>query len=186
MIRSDLNPLLHSHGCACGKARTASAIAKNSVRANTWVDDFISREETDCNAACAELATSVAFNVTWTASVDTYKTQPDLISPEGEPWEVRWTHYRDGYLVIKIDDLWDPPDAYYWLVRGLRPNFQIIGCIWGREAKRLGRADPKLLGDRPGRPYYKIPEDLLCPAIRPVVHPRFEPPIWAPERWRDE
>lgn len=98
--------------------------------------------------AGAELAVAKALDHYW----------PPLIGapPEGFPdvfpnLEIRWT--PDGNLVLHDEDHDDRP---YILVRGLGPNYEIIGWMYARDGKQRQwwRAD----WDRPA---YCVPESAL-------------------------
>lgn len=83
---------------------------------------------TDICAAAAEMAAAKALNVYWPCSVNTFKKGSDI----GRITEVRHTDVRTGMLRVGVND---PDDRPYVLVRGAPPNLEVVGWIWGRDAK---------------------------------------------------
>jgi len=47
--------------------------------------------------------------------------------------QVRWTRHPNGHLIVYEED---PPNAYYVLVVGRSPVFQIVGWIKGVDARK--------------------------------------------------
>lgn len=107
--------------------------------------------EQDIQGAAAELAVAKATGRYWDGSFDTFK-RGDV-----DHWQVRSTKRPDGCLIVRPSD---PTDAFYWLVVGEIPNFNVVGMIHGKNAKqeRYKRAP----GGRP--PAFFIPQDDLTPA----------------------
>ena len=81
---------------------------------------------------------------------------------------MRQTRRPDGRLIVREGDR---PDAWYWLVTGVRPTFCIVGYLWGGDAL-------KLVGEMAhGKPAALIAQRLLIRAERPP----WTPPVWSPE-----
>jgi hypothetical protein len=79
--------------------------------------------------ACAEMAVAKLLNRYWSASVDTYTRGADV----GKVIQVRWRskdHYR---LIVRPHD---KEEHFYFLVRGRAPEFNVVGFIRGKDAKR--------------------------------------------------
>lgn len=66
----------------------------------------------------------------WLAGINTFK-DPD-VAPN---IEVRRNTYPEGRSLLKVKPT-DPDARRYVLVRGQMPTFEIVGWIWGHEAKR--------------------------------------------------
>ena len=86
----------------------------------------------------------------WPGSVDTYKRDGDV----GE-FEVRWSSKPTAPLRVYPNDHADRP---YVLVTGDYPTYQIMGWIWGHEAKvdRWWRE-----GTNGWRGCFAVPQDAL-------------------------
>lgn len=99
--------------------------------------------------ACGEMAVAKACGVYWLPTVNTYKTGADVAS-----WQVR-TRSAPGYeLLVRPSD---PDDAPFVLARGRCPDYQVVGWIMGRDAKR-----PEWLQTHGGRPpAYFVPDAAL-------------------------
>lgn len=101
--------------------------------------------------AIGECAVAHALGRPWDASVNTFKSRPDV-----GPVEVR-TRSRDDYeLIVRVDDRDDSP---YVLVVGRAPTYRVVGWCWGHEAKRPEWV--RTHGDRP--PAYFVPQSALRP-----------------------
>ena len=110
----------------------------------------------DVEGACAELALAKYLNIHWDGSVNTFKSRPDVGN-----LEVRVTTYPSGRLIVRPSD---SDEAIYALVVGVCPNYRIVGCISGKDAKQ-----PQWLTapDHKGRPEaYFVPQDQLSPVTR--------------------
>lgn len=84
----------------------------------------------DIEGACAELALAKFLGLFWDGSVNTFK-RPDVGSIQ-----VRHTKYRDGCLIVRNPDA---DDEIHVLVRGEAPNYEIVGWISGKDARKRGK-----------------------------------------------
>jgi hypothetical protein len=101
--------------------------------------------------ACGELAVAKSAGVYWAPSVNTFRAGGDV-----GRWQVR-TRTRDDYELLIRDN--DRDDAEFVLVRGRAPTFDVIGWIFGRDAKR--DAWSKTHGGRPAA--FFVPDCELLP-----------------------
>jgi len=105
----------------------------------------------DIEAAGAEMAVAKYLGQYWTGVASTFKG-PDV----GIDIQVRHTERPTGLLIIRKDD---NSAAAYVLVVGLMPSYEIVGYIYGGEAKR-----PEWLstfGQPTREPAYKVPRNAL-------------------------
>ncbi len=101
--------------------------------------------------AIGELAIATALGRPWDATINTFKSQPDVGRAE-----VR-TRSKSYYeLIVRPDDRDDSP---YILVTGKAPHYQVVGWCWGHEAKKPEYW--RTHGDRPGA--YFVPHAALRP-----------------------
>jgi len=121
----------HQIAYFCGTMRGIES-ARLGYRPVVWNGD---PKQNDHQSAAAELAVAKYINRFWRMGVNTFK-EPDV----GASIEVRWTPEPAGCLVVRPHDHDDRP---YVLVRGLAPDFEIVGYVRGVEAKREEwRCDP--------------------------------------------
>jgi len=105
--------------------------------------------DNDVQAAAAEMAAGKALNQYWGAGVNTFR-QPDI----GRNIEVRRTPYPNGKLRVAPKDRDDRP---FVLVRGTVPDFEVVGWIYGRDAKQeCWKGNPHNDGD-----VYLVPQEAL-------------------------
>ena len=111
-------------------ARQVSSIkkkGKDSVnRKNNWVEEL----DKHIIGCIGELAVAKVLGVTWTGSVDTFKTESDLSGNI----QVRHRSNPNFDLIVRDNDKDD--DAFV-LSRGLPPGaIEIVGWIFGKDAKK--------------------------------------------------
>lgn len=100
--------------------------------------------------ACGELTVAKAMGVHWPASVNTFKSAPDILPNI----EVRHRLKHDHDLIVRQDD---NPDSVYVLSTGDPPDMQVVGWIEGRKAM-----DKKWLRSYGGwSPAYFVPQKYL-------------------------
>ena len=101
--------------------------------------------------AAAEMATAKAFGWYWSASVNTFQ-DADI----GNRIQIRWRSKPTYELIVRPKDR---DEDYFILVRGQSPQYEIVGGILGRDAKR----DEWLQTYGGRKPAYFVPNDALCP-----------------------
>ena len=120
---------LYSHGYACG---------------NAWASDI--------EAAGAEVAFAKFINKEWIGDVNTFHA-PDV---DGG-WQVRYTDNVKGKLIIRPIDK-PKYNEKFVLVKGLMPEYEIIGYIVGLDAvKDKYCFDP----NGKGKAYFVPDKDLI-------------------------
>lgn len=82
---------------------------------------------TDQDAACAELALAKLLHTYWAGTVNSFKL------PDVDAVQVRHTSLAAGCLIVRSND---NDDDLFVLVTGRAPDFNVVGCILGREAKQ--------------------------------------------------
>jgi hypothetical protein len=128
------------------------------------------RLQNDIDGAIAELAVAKALGVD-----PGFRSRPheELKLPDVMEWQVRYTPYATGRLIIQVDD---KDHEKFVLVTGTCPNFNIRGWMRGRDAKvSKYKTYPKN-----GRPYgFWVPQKDLEPfrlgdqsPSRPLSGPR--------------
>jgi len=107
----------------------------------------------DIEGACAELALAKHLDIHWDGSVNTFKSKPDV----GD-LEVRVTSHQSGRLIVRPHD---SDTATYVLLVGSCPNYRVVGCMTGAQAKsEQWLTSP----DSRGRPAaYFVPQSDLLP-----------------------
>ncbi len=119
---------------------------RQQAKAIEWNGD---REQNDIQAAGAEIAVAKALNQYWCGGVNAFR-QPDV----GLNIEVRRTKYPKGKLAVRPRDHDDRP---FVLVRGAIPEFEVVGWIYGFEAKQdRWKEDPHGEGE-----VYMVPDEVL-------------------------
>jgi hypothetical protein len=109
--------------------------------------------EIDVEGSCAELAAANALGLFWPARVNTFKSLPDI-----DPWiEVRSGRTGGKKLIVRPGD---NSKSAFVLVVGAAPKYDVLGWMWGSDAKKK-----KYLDDcNNGRPAaYFVPMEDLCP-----------------------
>jgi hypothetical protein len=87
-------------------------------------------DENNIHSAGAEMAVAKFLSRYWLAGVNTFK-DPD-VAPN---IEVRRNTYPEGQSLLKVKPT-DPDERRYVMVRGEMPTYEIVGWLWGHEAKR--------------------------------------------------
>ena len=106
----------------------------------------------DIDAVGAEQAVAKFLNRYWLAGVNTHQladVAPDI--------EVRQTPHANGRLCIRPDKL--QPERPYVLVRGTMPDYEIVGWIRGKDARRDEWIDDP---NKRGKSAYYVPASALC------------------------
>lgn len=98
--------------------------------------------------AAAEAAVGKALGIFWGGDVNTFKA-PDL-----EGWQVRATDRPGGCLIVRPKDR--DGDRFILVIVSI-PVFDVVGWIYGREAKR-----PEWFRDS-GPPAWFVPQGALRP-----------------------
>ena len=101
--------------------------------------------------ACGELAVAKALGVHWSGSVNTFKLGGDVGS-----FQVRTRSQSDYELIVRDDDR---DEDTFILVTGQCPNYEVVGKIAGRDAKKDEWR--KAYGGRPAA--WFVPHDALQP-----------------------
>jgi hypothetical protein len=133
-----------------GMQRTLRSVARGSNdRAHSNSEQRLWTESIE--GAAGELAFAKWAGLYWSGSIDTFTKEPDV-----GPYHVR-TRSKDWYdMIVRPHDADDEP---YVLVIGKSPNFQVIGWLYGREAKQEQWKDTK----GGGNPAYFVPKAELRP-----------------------
>jgi hypothetical protein len=100
--------------------------------------------------AIAELVVAKATNKYWPGPTWSFKDLNDV-----GPYEVRYTQYAQGHLLLYPSD---KDQAPYILVTGKYPDYEIAGWIYGRYGKH-----PDYWTEETKQPCYKIPQTALEP-----------------------
>ena len=108
----------------------------------------------DIDGALAEIAAAKAMNIYCGCTINTFKTKPDI----GHNVDVRLCRYSNGHLEMKSDDI---DDRWYVLVRGIAPEYEVVGRMLGRDGKQECWFAPKLTGG--GMRHFLVPEEELIP-----------------------
>lgn len=114
---------------------------------------------THIQAACAEMAAAKALGLYWCGSMAS-RSEVDI----GRDVQVRHTEREAGCLIVHGSD---DDDHAFVLVTGQIPEFEVVGWIRGRDAKR-----PEFVREpHPGRPAYFVPQSALIDIhhLSPVV-----------------
>jgi len=111
-----------------GRARDASSVKRRSRNAHGLQATAEQSVQIHIDGAAAELAAALALGVKWPASVDTFKTTPDL-PPK---WEVRRRSRWDYDCLVRTDDV-DIRRAVH--VVGAGSQFAVVGWIGIGDAK---------------------------------------------------
>jgi hypothetical protein len=99
--------------------------------------------------AAGEIAVGKTLGIYWGGSVNTFKTEADV-----GKLEVR-TRSKDYYELLIRDS--DSSDSAYVLVTGKAPTYNVVGWIFGKDAKQ-----PQWKKEYGGRPAaYFVPHDSL-------------------------
>lgn len=119
--------------------------------------------EINVEGAAGEIAFAKYMGWYWSGSINTFKTGGDVMD-----FEVRTRILKkkgeQGYLdeewmydmIVRPDD---KDESSYVMVLGRAPNYEVIGWLPGRDAKR-----PEYLKNHGGRPYaHFVPQSVLRP-----------------------
>jgi hypothetical protein len=148
MIHIRLTPSQLMVGALVGSMRQLKAIDRPNAHGLSDDDDGWGKH---IEGACGEIAAAQATHRYWPASVNTFKTEPDV---EGFDVRTRSKHTWD-LLLREVDDI----SRVYVLVTGRAPEFIVRGWAHGVEAK-----SPQYIqtyGNRP--PAYFYPQQKLHP-----------------------
>lgn len=133
-------------------ARQVSSLkkkGKDSVnRKSNWVEEL----DKHIIGCIGELAVAKVVGVTWSGSVDTFKTESDL----GDNLQARHRSNPNFSLIVRDND---KDNDVFILSRGLPPGaVEIVGWIRGEDAKK-----PEYIKDYGsyGRPAYFVPDNKL-------------------------
>jgi hypothetical protein len=155
--------LTHGEIVAAGAVGVArQAASRNSRSAHGLDESATSGMGYAIEGACAELACAKALNLYWPATVNTF-SGPDI----GETIQVRRRLNLPGKRDLYVRPNDDEKYAYF-LVWGLCPNFEIVGYIWGKNAK----IEKYYVDTKTRPPAWFIPPDDLHPVercVRPMV-----------------
>lgn len=133
--------------------RQLSAIKKDlkdSVnKKKHWVDDLTYH----AYGVIGELAAAKVLGLTFTGSVDTFRSESDLAGKV----EVRFRSNPAWQLIVRDND---KDDSKYLLTRGVPPGaVEVVGWIMGRDAKKQEWLHT--YGNL--RPAYFVPDSALIP-----------------------
>lgn len=112
-------------GSTNGADRKISSISGGFYRGNHKQSSGWSE---DIEGALAEMALCKHMGLYWTAGVNTFK-HPDV----GQDIQVRSTTRDDGCLIVRDDD---SDDHRFYLVIGSNGTYEIVGWLYGSEAKK--------------------------------------------------
>lgn len=141
MVRVTLDSREQLMAAMAGIMRRISAIRKGrkepygTPKADLWGNDI--------ESSGAEAAVAKALNLYWTSVKE--KVGPGDVGN----FEVRSTNRADGSLIVHDRD---PDDVPFILVRGTFPDYEIVGWMFGRDAK-----DEKYRFRGDGRPAFFVP-----------------------------
>src|ERR1700743_635586 len=111
-----------------GKLRQEEALKKNLP--DRYGFDGTAGLSIPIEGACGELAVAKALNITWDATVNTFKSLADLVSNI----EVR-TRSKDNYdLLIRSDD--KDQSLFVLVIRKSPKTFDVVGWIKASDAKQ--------------------------------------------------
>ena len=127
-----------------GVRRMLESLRKGSAQANGCEDTWTPHIE----GACGEMVVAKALNRYWSGSVNTY-SQPDVAE-----YQVRTRSKPEYQLIVRPDD---DDEAPFVLVRGRAPSYDIVGWLYGYEAKQSIWL--RTYGNR--RPAYFVPDEAL-------------------------
>lgn len=100
----------------------------------------------------AEKAVAKRLNLDWHASINTFS---DGVADVGQKIEVR---YRREEYDLKVCEK-DHDDRAYVLVRGALPRYEIVGWMWGKDAKQ-----PQFWKNPGGHGFaFFVPQEYLRP-----------------------
>ena len=134
-LHRTMGPNLAAYCEALGTARQDSAEALNLSATN---NECLSREARlpahIFGAKCEGIAWSWLKPIKWNIlTTETFiKGQPDLIAGPIKI-DVKGIHQPSHSLLVQQDA---DPDWAYLLILGQHPNYQILGWLWGHEAKQ--------------------------------------------------
>jgi hypothetical protein len=135
-----------------GGRREAEALRRNIDKPQYSRQESV---ENHIQSAGAEKAVAKRLNLDWHASINTFA---DGVADVGGAIEVR---YRRLDYELKVRER-DHDDRYFVLVRGALPDYEIIGWLKGKDAKRPEWwKDPGLHG-----PAFFVPDPYLKPALQ--------------------
>ena len=133
-------------GALAGIMRHTENIKRGSKQ--TYGNDGLNAWQFHVEGCLSEMALAKFKNVYWSGKGQ-YKA-PDVGTDD-----VRCSASHDNRLIIHKED---PDDRVFWFLTGLDGEYQIHGCILGRDAKREEWwSDPS----KKGRPAYFVPKEAL-------------------------
>jgi hypothetical protein len=141
-----------------GLRRTLDSIsAKHKEVNNSKPED---RWNHSIEGTFAELAFCKAFEIYWGKELYNNFHGADI----GQNIQIRHTSWKKGKLLIKTEIEREHPEHNYVLVRGIAPNFEIVGWIKGQDGMKQRYLDDPVgkRGEKP-RPAYFIPSEDLNP-----------------------
>jgi hypothetical protein len=138
-----------AYAAQIGRLRQEEALRKNLP--DKYGFDGVGGLAVHVEGAAGELAVAKALNITWDATVNTFKSLADLVSNI----EVR-TRSKDYYdLLVRSDD---KDESLFVLVTRKSPRtFDVVGWIKAKDAKQEQWV--KTHGNRP--PAYFVPKTVL-------------------------
>jgi hypothetical protein len=139
-------------GCLVGSARHIESL--QSARRDAHGKGADGGWTEHINGACGEMAAAKALNLYWPAHINNFKG-PDLSGP-GYDIQVR-TRSQSHYDLLVRDD--DNDEHFFVHVLGQAPEYEVVGMMKGRDAKRLEWRQN--YGERP--PAFFVPREALVP-----------------------
>lgn len=115
-----------------GFARYFRSLAKGSKDARNLKTSHEDGAVKHWRGACFERVVSKLLNCYCRDSVGTYKSEPDLVLPNGSPLEVKGSHHGRYLIVQPTED----EDQWFVFCSGEFPKFTVWGAIRGEEAKQ--------------------------------------------------
>ena len=136
-----------------GARRRISSLVRGRKDKTGWTKG-VDYWGSDVEACGAEMAVAKMFDAYWHG---VHADTAMFYEGDVRGWEVRWTKYKNGSLIVSPDD---PDERCYILVTGMMPRYDVKGWIAGANAmkkKWLRTPDP----DRP--PKYWVEQKFLLP-----------------------
>lgn len=145
----ELNNIDFRKAVKIGEQRQEEALVKNLP--DKYGFDGVAGLAIHIEGACGEMAVAQALDIPWDATVNTFKSLPDLRNGI----EVRTRSKSEYDLLVRADDKDDK--IFVLVIRKGPQKFDVIGWILAKDAKQEQWI--KTYGNRP--PAYFVPKEHL-------------------------
>lgn len=145
----ELNDVDFKFAVKIGQKRQEEALAKNLP--DKYGFDGIAGLAVHIEGAAGEMAVAQALNIPWDATINTFKSLPDL----GANIEIRTRSKSEYDLLVRPDDQDDK--IFILVTRKGAQKFDVIGWIKAKDAKQNQWL--KTYGNRPGA--FFVPKEYL-------------------------